>query len=396
VVLASTAVLSVLVLNPSSQPLENSESRTTFAYIAEQLGRDIRLWYLLPFAAIYLLWETVRGNRLWGFYLALLVLQTPVCLVLLQAQIATRQWLIPQTLLYGALAGLIVKILGASIRKERHNLQQSLAFGLTSVLIIASLGEATVSQVRYLFKDVYTTDNDGNKFRISDYPINDFNPSVRDMHDWIAANVPEGEKIITTEHYDSQLAFLDGMQHKWTRLQIDCGIGYPDDKCHPSEKIVQAPPQPVVWFYIPKNNCEGLALSLNTLMQQMERSDAKYLLTTQERQILYPVNLGWAPYLESNGAFETVYSSYLPGALTREQSYGLVLLKWSGRNPTPAPTQMDANTVKRLIRCEEATWGEQYAQRIREAFPNGIEITGGTRSGMKATQPAIEKIYGTQ
>src|SRR5215207_7899974 len=115
VVLAPTAVLLVLVVGSSYLATGDSKPNTTLGYIVEQLGGDIRLWYLLPFAGVYVLWETVRGNRLWGFYLALLVLHVPVLLIVLQNQWATRQWLIPEALLCGALAGLVVKVLRASI-----------------------------------------------------------------------------------------------------------------------------------------------------------------------------------------------------------------------------------------------------------------------------------------
>ena len=384
VVLAPTAVLSVLILSMSSGLFSQGEDETTLWYIMEKLSPEIRLWYLLPFAGVYVLWETVRGNRLWEFYLALLVLQTPVFLIVAQEQWGTRQWLIPQTLLYGALAGLIVKVLGASIRKERHSLHQLLAFGAATVLVIV-LAQAAVSQIRYLlFEDVYVRYPDDIVFHKANSDKNEINPAVRDMHNWIAVNIPEGEKIITTENYAFQLAFLDGMQHGWTALQMDYCAGLSEGTCQP-DKIVA---------FEMDENCRGFALPFTSLIGQMERSGAKYLLTTQEKQIRYPANLAWAPYLESSGAFETVYSSYLPGAPTTERSYGLVLLKRTGRDPTPAPTLMKSRTVKNLIRCEREAWGEQHAERIRKAFPDGIEVIG-SQSEAEAARRAIEEIYGT-
>jgi hypothetical protein len=358
-----------------------------------QLGQDIRLWYLLPFAGLYVLWETIRGNRLWGFYFALLVLEIPVVLIVLQEQWASRQWLIPQTLLYGALAGLVVKIFGASTRKERHNSYRPLAFGAAAVLIIV-LVQASVVQVRYLLEDEHE-DGNGNNSRASSASSNEFNSAVRDMHNWIAVNIPGEEKITTTRHYASQLAFLDGMQHRWTVLQMDGCRGSPDGTCRPgSKKIAQAPPQPAVWFEMDEN-CNGLTLSLTSLMQQMESSGSTYLLTTQEKES-FPANLASAPYLKSSGAFETVYSSYLPGATTTEQSsYGLVLLKRTGQNPTSAPTLMKARTVENLISCEKTVWEKQYQERIRESFPNGIEVIG-PRSKAESARREIEKIYASQ
>ncbi|MBA3474627.1 MAG: glycosyltransferase family 39 protein [Rubrobacter sp.] len=394
VVLAPVTAFSVLLLSTVSS--ESMIDQPTFEYIVGELGSDIRLWYLLPFAGIYIIWETVRGNRLWGVYLVLLVLQVPVLLIVLGEQWGARQWLIAQTLLLGALAGLTVKVFGASIRKERHGFHRALGFGAAAVLVVF-LVQAAVSQVRYLFDDVYVKDDGGNIFHVANSQANEINPSVRDMYGWIAENIPEGEKIVTTRNYASQLAFLDGMQHGWSVLQMDgCdGAGrLAAARCRPSKKIAQAPPQPAVWFEM-DDDCNGTALSLTSLMRQMERSGAKYLLMTQEKNIKDPINLAWAPYLKSSGAFETVYSSYLPDAPTTEQSYGLVLLKRTGREPTtPAPALMRTNTVEHLIRCEKADWGERYAERIRKAFPNGIEVVGG-QSQVESTQRAIGEIYGT-
>jgi hypothetical protein len=359
------------------------------------LGQDVNLWYLLPFAGAYMLWETVRNNRLWGFYLALLVLQIPVSLLVLQAQWATRQWLIPQTLLYGALAGLIVKVVRTSNRRKEQYVPRSLAFGAVAVLIIVS-AQAAVLQVQYLFDDVYVGEVDDKKLHAPDASRNEVNSSVRDMHGWIATNVPEGEKIIVTRHYASQLAFLDGMQHRWTLLQMDGCRGTPDGTCRPgSKKVAQAPPQPAVWFEIDEN-CNGVALSLTSLIQQMESSGSTYLLTTQEKEP-FPANLASAPYLKNSGAFETVYSSYLPSAsgTTEQSSYGLVLLKRTGQNPAPAPTLMEARTVRDLISCEKAVWKKRYQARIRESFPNGIEVTS-HQPRAESTRRIIEEIYASQ
>jgi hypothetical protein len=392
VVLAPTAVVSGLVL---SAGYESLGGRTTLEYTTSQLGRDIRLWYLLPFAGVYVLWEAVRGHRAWGFYLALLVLQVPVSLIMLQTHWNTRQWLILQTLLYGAVAGLVVKVCRASMRQKGLNLHRSLAFGAAAVLILV-LVQGAVMQVRSLLDDEYRSDAYGNKFHAPDHYDNEVNSSVRDMHGWIAANIPEGEKIVTTRHYASQLAFQDNLQHEWTLLQID-GCGSPaDNRCRPgSEEIAQAPPHPAVWFDMDKN-CKGQALSLPALTQQMESSGSTYLLTTQE-QWSYPFNLAWAPYLESSGAFEVVYSSYLPGAPTAERPYGLVLLKRTGQNDVPVPTQptlMSGHTVDNLIGCERAAHGEQYAQRISSAFPSGIKMIDHQRD-VEQTRRALGEIYGT-
>jgi hypothetical protein len=269
-------------------------------------------------------------------------------------------------------------------------------------VLIIGLVQAAVVQVRFLSDDKYLPDAFDNSLHARDHDNNDLNSAVRDMHDWIAANIPEREKIVTTQHYASQLAFLDGMQHGWTLLQVaGCGAE-PDGYCRPaSEMIAQAPPQPAVWFDITED-CKAQALSLTALEQQMESSGATYLLTTQETIPPYPFNLAWAPYIESSGAFEVVYSSYLPGAPTTGRPYGLVLLKWAGRNPGPTPTQptlMSATTVRNLIGCERTAHKEkqpakQAAQRIRSSFPNGIEVFGKPQD-VAGAQGRLDSIYGT-
>ena len=399
VVLVGVIGFSVLISAEGiSRYLYLDSEETLLRYIG-RISQDISLWYLLPLAGVYVLWETVRGSRLWGFYLALLVLQIPVIFVAAMERLEVRNWLIVQALLYGALAGLVVKILGTLIRDPRLNLRWSLAFGAASVLIVVLVWGA-VSQVQYLRSDdVNLMDANSKNLNVQNHYINENNPAVQDMHNWIADNVPEGEEIIVTPGYSHQLAFLDGMQHGWTPLQVDCSTGpnfyLAPGACSPSKETAQAPPQPAVWFKM-NESCEGYALSLATLMQQMDRSGATYLLTTQEHSSSEdpPDNLAWAPYLDSSGAFETVYSSYLPGAPAREQSYGLVLLKQTGRDPTPAPTQMDARTAGHLISCEQRVWGERYAERIRSTFPNGIEVIG-SQPEVESTRPAIEQIYRT-
>jgi len=263
-------------------------------------------------------------------------------------------------------------------------------------VLIIGLVQAAVVQVRLLSHDAQGRNIYGNSLHARDHEDNDLNSAVRDMHNWIAANIPEGEKIVTTQHYASQLAFLDGMQHGWTLLQVDGCKRPPDGECRPaSELIAQAPPQPAVWFDM-NEDCKGQALSPTALEQQMEGSGSTYLLTTQERISPYPFNLAWAPYIESSGAFEVVYSSYLPGALTTERPYGLVLLKWAGqKNPGPTSTQatlMSATTVDNLLRCEAPTKTahkkKQAAQRISSRFPNGIEIFGTPEQVAQAQESA--------
>src|SRR5215212_9344479 len=62
VVLAPTAVLLVVVLGTNYLPLGDGRIETIPNYITNELTRDISLWYLLPFASVYVFCETVRGH----------------------------------------------------------------------------------------------------------------------------------------------------------------------------------------------------------------------------------------------------------------------------------------------------------------------------------------------
>jgi hypothetical protein len=53
-----------------------------------------------------------------------------------------------------------------------------------------------------------------------------------------------------------------------------------------------------------------------------------------------------------------------------------VLLKSTGPEPEAVPTVMEAKTVLRLRRCEQAE-GPGYTERIRSGFPNGIRTSTG-------------------
>ena len=84
--------------------------------------------------------------------------------------------------------------------------------------------------------------------------------------------------------------------------------------------------------------------------------------------------MGLPARLQESGAFEVVHSELDKGASGRNES--LVLLKSTGRKPEAVPTLMEAGTVIRLKRCEQAE-GPGDAERIRSKFPNGIVVRNG-------------------
>ncbi len=56
----------------------------------------------------YVLWKALRGDGPWRLLALALVLQIPVCLIVVVEEWAARQFLVTQTLLFCALAALVV------------------------------------------------------------------------------------------------------------------------------------------------------------------------------------------------------------------------------------------------------------------------------------------------
>ena len=383
---AAWSVLLVWVLAVSFFLLASSTRLAEFdyshagRYIAGPLVRHTPGWYLLPLALLYVLWRVLRRDRRWEFYLALLALQIPASVFVLVERYSTRQWLILQTLLYGALAGLTVGVVRAAFRRRGVGAWPVAA---VAVALVVGLLLPLPAQLQKLT---------GEYGHAEASVYNQTNPYVYEMQRWISGNVPEGESVITTWNYSNQLAFLDGSKHEWVLLEEDCErgiLGLGRVGCLLTREILEAPPQPAVWFAADKN-CGARALSVPTLLRQMEEQDSGYLLVTPEPD--YPDNVAsLVPYLVESGAFEIAYEAYLPKRPVRSQTsavrktdnlpVGLVLLRRTGvEDPEPQPTRMSADTYRQIARCDKAgeVW-RSFARRrdaLEAHFPNGIRIVG--------------------
>jgi len=375
-------------------------------YVIGFLLRDTQLWPLLILAGFYVIFRAIRGDRMWRFYLVVLVLQMPISLLVFVLGYNPRQYMVPQTFLLGALAVLVVALCGAVARRQatQHTwLRIPIALVLVSFLLVG-----TVFQVRDLTTKAEATTYLGRSYYLGDHN----NPYVREMHGWMSSNVPDGENVLSTKLYLTQLAFLDGSKHKWTSLEPSCKTGSLAPGvtgCMPGEEVFLDPPSPAVWFQIPPrqtagsrndNQCGAFALSLPGLLDQMKQSNSEYLMLTPEWQ--YPGVLGWAPYLVDSGAFEIVHATPTSRDKNTGISVGLILLKRTGKPAKAMPTRMDAYTVLHLVRCERQRSGSQYAKKIRNSFPNGVELDTrsviGPRPDAQArhetrVQKVIERIY---
>jgi hypothetical protein len=77
-------------------------------------------------------------------------------------------------------------------------------------------------------------------------------------------------------------------------------------------------------------------------------------------------------HLKDSNAFEVVHAE-LNHEGESSVNQGVVLLKSTGQTPKAVPTQMNATTMLRLRRCEQAQ-GPGYEKRIESKFPNGIVV----------------------
>ncbi len=118
--LAWVALLTVLLLSTRDQHQPRFQHLAFGAYVYEQILLLTPLWFLLPAVLLYVLWKALAGHRLWGFYLALLVVQTPVLVLVLVERWIARQFILPQTLLYGALAALVAEVVWQAVRWPRR------------------------------------------------------------------------------------------------------------------------------------------------------------------------------------------------------------------------------------------------------------------------------------
>lgn len=214
--------------------------------------------------------------------------------------------------------------------------------------------------------------------------------------------MPEEENILLVEKYDNYQVFLDSGRHGWASLQFDCKTGRRNvtgNGCVPSEAIADAPPKPTVWFSM--EDCKAIALSMPTLMEQLEQNESDYLIVSD--QSWYPGISGSVPYLLSSGVFEVAHEENSGQHERTRSTQAFVLLRRTEGIPDPAPTRMHAETVNQLMECEKAK-GSEGAQEIRTMFPNGIAlepasgrspVSDEAKINARANE-AIEEIYPNQ
>lgn len=414
--------LSVVLIGASVVGPGALVNQATLVYLTERLAPGTPLWPLLILAGGYLLFRAVRrGGAPHRFLVAALVLQVPVSLVAIAEGFHARQYMVPQTLLLTALAALAVDAWKArpALVGARRWVALSAALVLAAFLATSSIWQVSaLAAGQNLWKSSGGAMDDGGGGGAGTEAASKGQASVAGpgmgrqitrVSGWIGETVPEDENVLTTWFYAYKLAFLDGGEHDFELLEISCEPApraLSVSGCAPSEGVAETPPQPSVWFRMEPpqgqgDGCAAVALSLPDLMRRMEEADARYLLLTPDRA--QPGILSWAPYLVQSGAFEIAHEEVLKPDKRTGEPRGFALLRQTGEPAKPTPTRMDADTLLRLVGCEEKAHGPHYAEVVRAKFPHGVELGPQPGEGGKtSTNPAgndrarteLQRIYG--
>jgi hypothetical protein len=204
-------------------------------------------------------------------------------------------------------------------------------------------------------------------------------PQATEMIDWMAENIPEGKNILVNAAQANYPAFLDGGRHEWTQLRLDQEMCVPRPnaqmRCDPEKNAISRTPPDALWVQMmaEMGECRAISLSMSNLLEQVRREGSGYVMISGSSK--YPGILKLPSHLKDSNAFEVVHTE-LEHEGESKANQGVVLLKSTGRTPRAVPTQMDAKTMLRLRRCEQAK-GPGYEKRIESRFPNGILVLSG-------------------
>jgi 4-amino-4-deoxy-L-arabinose transferase-like glycosyltransferase len=379
VVVLWTISLTGLLLATATHALTELSLEALRQHLAYLLAPSIVVVPTLLAVVGYVVWKA-RWDRPWRLLALTLLFQVPVCLLVTVEEWAPRQYLIPQTLLFCALAALVVDAGEVALRGYGHS--GRLIGALVAVPVVILLVAASVERIQALLPE----NPAGGLPERHTVALQD-----TEMIDWIAQNIPEGEHILVVaepainEAQANYLMFLDDQRHEWTQLQLDQGICVPRPniqmRCDPDENAISRTPPDAVWVQsiqvIPTlqvtGGCKVISLSMSNLLEQASQSRADYVMVSGS--YIFPGILQLPSPLQQSNAFEIIHAEFGQEGESGAHE-GVVLLKSTGRAPKAVPTHMDGYTVRSLKRCEQAE-GPEDAQRIRSTFPNGIMVRNG-------------------
>jgi hypothetical protein len=368
VVLAWTVLLSGLLLATAAHALGRLSFEELRLYLDKLLAPSIVVVPTLLLVIGYVAWKAVWRDGAWRLLALALLFQGPVCLLLMVERWAPRQFLILQTLLFCALAALVVDAGQAALRGRGYSAR--LIGALVAAPLALLLLVASVERVQALLPENRVSGLSG-QHRVA--------TQETEMIGWMAENVPEGERILVVAEpainaaQANYLMFLDGGRHEWTQLQLDQAVCQPRPniqiRCDPDQNAISRIPPGAVWVQM-IGKCKVVSLSMPNLLRQVRQSDSNYVMVSGS--YVFPSILNLPLPLQESNAFRVVHAE-LSQKAGSGANQGVVLLKSTGRTPTALPTHMNANTLQRLRRCAQAK-GPGYAEWIRSKFPNGIMI----------------------
>jgi 4-amino-4-deoxy-L-arabinose transferase-like glycosyltransferase len=355
VVLAWTVSLSGLLLTTGAHALANASFESLRHYLADLLAPSIVAVPVLVMVVGYVAWKAaLRRDGPWRLLALALLFQVPVCLLVTVEEWAPRQFLVPQTLLFCALAALVVDAGDAALwgRSVSARLIGAVVAAPLAILLLA----ASVERVQALLPANPVGGLSG-QYRVA--------PQEPEMVDWMAENVPEGEHILVLAEpainasQANYLMFLDGGRHEWRQLRLDQAICSPRPniqiRCDPDKMAISRIPPDAVWVQIAPagevGKCKVISLSMSNLLEQLRQSDSDYVMISGSW--VFPSILQLPLVLQESNALEIVHAE-LGQRVESGANQGVVLLKGTGRPPKALPTQMNVATVLGLTRCEPA------------------------------------------
>ena len=358
VVVVWTVSLSGLLLSSGSHALSRLSFVNLKQYLAELLDPVGIIVPVLLLIVGYVIWKSRERYTAWRLLALALLFQAPVILLVAVEGWAWRQFLVPQALLFCALAALLADAVRVALRGRSDSvrlLTAAIATFLATLLLVAVVG-----QVGYLLPG--KTDNVAKKHLVA--------PEASRMVDWIDRNVPEGKSILVSSAQANYVIFLDGGRHEWTQLKLDQSICVPRPnvqmRCDVNQNDISKVPRDAVWVQV-LNDCKVISLSMSNLLEQ-SRARSGYVLITSSH--VYPRIIVLPQRLEKSGAFKIVHSERIQKGPYRNTN-GLVLLKSTGRTPKPVPTMMNKGSLQALKSCEKKK-GPGVRKRLKSSFPNGI------------------------
>jgi 4-amino-4-deoxy-L-arabinose transferase-like glycosyltransferase len=341
VVVAWSVSLSILVLITGAHKLAEASLGSLRDYLAHHLAPSTIVVPVLVVVGGYVVWKALGREAAWKLLALTLLFQVPVCLLVVVEGWASRQFLVPQTLLFCALAALVADALGAALG-EAASPESGYPVRIAAAVVAASLVVLVLVSCVHRAQALLPENPAGlsQQHWVA--------PQATAMVDWMDQNVPEGEHVLVNPAQGSYVAYLDGGRHEWTFLRLDQGICAPrpntQTRCNPEENTISRIPHDAVWVQM-IGKCKVVSLSMPNLLKQVRESGSDYVMITGSH--VFPGILGLPSLLQQSGAFEVVHTEGRSGA------QGLVLLKSTGRAPEAVPTFMNQNTVVNLKHCKQ-------------------------------------------